>query len=192
MNLDIAAIVAAVIAAVTGGISAIISGRIYKQNNLKRDMLDNLTSERIDNIHNIKINASIILSNATIIVLCEDINTTEMLSSLVNSINELWFIFKPVHKLDAEVLKSLTCLANSLIKYLKNKDSVEVDVIVQERDEFRKQVFLYIHSAWICIKHQILNGEQSGYNEFKKEFEKNVNSIEEIRREEDIEQIWHI
>lgn len=192
--MDIATIIAAILAAITGGISVIVSTRNAKRDNLKRDMLENLTAERIDDLHNIKKYANILLSNATIIIMCkDDLNTTEIIKSIIVARNELWFILKPVYKFDAEVLISLTSFTNIMLSYLKDKKTTDVETIKKLRDEFREAVFLYVHSSWTCIKNQILKGEQSGYNEFENVFEKNIGAIKKVRKEEkNAEQLWHI
>lgn len=192
MNLDIATVIAASLAA----IAAIYNIKVSKIDSQKKDMLNNLTSERIDDLHKIKECSNVILSEATVVIHISVNDKEEKIRNVIAASNELWFIFKPVYYLDCEVLYSLKDLVDTLVYFYKNDCSVEdteiIERIIEKRDSFRQNVFLYVYSSWTCIKHQILDGEKSGYTEFEKVYAANKARIAELKEGNEFRDFYDI
>lgn len=189
MRIDFSTIdVATLIAAIVAVISAIYTTNATKKDNLKKDMLGNLTAERIEDLHCIKKWSNVVLSEATVALSMIECDELDKVNAIVNACNELWFVFKPVYVRDCEVLHSLKELEDGLISFYLCDDSsqreLHLEMIKEKRDCFRRTVFLYVQSSWTCIKNQILKGEQSSYVEFESVYKQNIKKIDEILKDD--------
>ncbi len=165
-DFDIPAFIAATIAA----LSAVYSAYQANRNNQKKDMLEHLTSERLKDLYGIKKWATVMLNEASIAVHTSGEDKDDRIRNISTASNELWFFFKPVYALDHKVLCALRSLTDELVRSYEEERTNEADCRLKIQtlgESFRKEIFLYAHSAWGCIKQQILNGEQSTYAEFE-------------------------
>lgn len=182
LNFDLATVIAAVVAA----IAALFSAYTSKKDNAKKDMLENLTTERINDVHNIKKWAGVLLTESSVVLNTQvsKQDEDERIRNIITAANELWFIFKPVYEIDREVLFSLKKLVNTLLDYYhedfqENRKKKKL-LIKQQAEEFRKQTFLYAHADWTCVKNQILNGQRSSYTDFKEIHSTNGDTITKL------------
>ncbi len=179
-NFDIATVIAAVVAA----IAALFSAYAAKKDNAKKDMLENLTTERINDVHNIRKWSGILLSEASIALNTKVENKDERISRVLSAANELWFVFKPVYTIDLEVLYALKHLVNALLSYYRQDYTCDEEsqkrLVANCAGEFRRKAFLYAQSDWTCVKNQILEGQRSSYDDFNQVHAKNQRTLEAL------------
>ena len=195
-DFDIAAVIAASVAAIV----SLIAAYDARKDNAKKDMLENLTKERINDVHNIRKWSGVILSEASLALKTKAQQKDERLSNIIQATNELWYLFKPVYELDRQVLYALKKLVEALYAFYDSEQDTDMtalkEAITLSAREFREKSFLYSHSAWTCVKNQILEGERSSYNEFGDVHAKNSAALQKLHEKAEFagphKDIWNI
>lgn len=193
--IDTFTVVAAIIAAMASVYNIIET----KKNNEKKDILDNYTSERLYDLHEMKKWANVLLNEAAIAInLTEERQDAEVrISRVVEASNQYWFILKPVYMRDEEVLRAMLDLKKEIIDYYKesekSKREKHIPALKDKGMCFRKLAFIYAHSSWTCIKDQIMSGVCSQYDEFNYIYTKKESKIEELFNEnQEYVDLWYL
>lgn len=177
---DLATVLAAAVAAA----AALYSAYTTKKDNVKKDMLANLTTERMRDVHDIRKWSGIILSEASIALNTKIDDEDEHISTIITAANELWFVFKPVYTIDRDLLFSLKKIVDALLAYYHRdfdcSEKVQKERIAQLATDFRKKAYLYSHADWTCVKNQILVGERSSYTDFNQVHKKIQDNVAEL------------
>lgn len=190
--IDIATIIIACVAAAASVYTVVLT----KRNDEKKDLLEHFTTERLKNVHDIKHWAGILLREASIALqTCSIVDRNERISSILEAVNNLWFIFKPVYEIDRTLLTSLYELESLLLSVYKLESTPLpcelANHLREKRNEFRKLSFLYAHSGWTCVKSQIFNSEKSSYSEFRVIYLQNKKTLDTLPQNRTSSDWWN-
>jgi hypothetical protein len=136
--------------------------------NGKKDMIEYLTQERLNDLHKMRVLSNKIISLTNLIVTnTNNIDERKYINSIYTAYNNLLFYLKPVYEIDRNTINSLRLLIVAIAEYYKNSSENTREIINYRNVSFNLHISLYMYSSWVCIKDQILKGRKCRYKEFE-------------------------
>lgn len=134
--------------------------------NKTKHMLEHYTKQRFNELNKLKKLTSELLCETDMDLI--EINNVMNIKNIIEKCTELSFCFKPVYKIDYDTMCYLFEFRKSVLEYKNNANAKTKQQLISARLKFEKYTYLYIHSAWGCIKKQILDGKVTQYKEFER------------------------